>query len=243
MIANTVQESRAPYGVKTPLRTEQAERRVVLHGVSWETYKALSRDIGDSRSCRLAFDSGALEIMSPLIPHENSQLSIGRIVLMLAEEIGIPCCALGALTCECEVQGKAIEPDGCFYIQNLHRVKGLKKLDFTIHPAPDLMVEVDMNTNSMSKLAICAALGVPEHWRFDGEKLEIRLLKGGQYFESNVSLAFPEILFAHKITDFIPSGIDDSTSFNHKFRTWIRSELRKQKASKSAPKKSRKKSV
>ena len=44
------------------------EKRVLLHGVSWSTYKALSKDLGNSRSSRLSFDSGGLEIMSPLIP-------------------------------------------------------------------------------------------------------------------------------------------------------------------------------
>lgn len=240
MSASTLQESAAAYGRTLTGTATTAERRVVLHGVSWATYKALSKDLGDDRNCRLAFDLGELEIMSPQIPHEGSQFGIGQMVVILAEELGLPCRPLGSLTCEREDLSKAIEPDGCFYIQSLKQIKGVRKLDLSIHPPPDLIVEVDISTNSMRKLPICAALGVPEHWRFDGSKLEIRILKGGQYYESTESLAFPDILFANKIPEFVEMIHDDVTVMNRQFRAWVRAELRKTKPAHSRKPKSKK---
>ena len=189
--AITVQESAAPYGKAMMRPTTEGERRVILHGVSWATYKALSKDLGDSRACRLAFDSGEMEIMSPYSKHGNSEFRIGQLVVVLSGEFGLPCIGLGALTCDRDDLQKSIEPDGCFYIQHAHLFEDIDLVDLKIHPPPDLMIEVDISTNSMKKLPICQALGVPEHWRFDGYNLEIRILKNGNYFESTESLIFP----------------------------------------------------
>ncbi len=231
MTTTTLQESPAPYGVALARAAEIGEQRVLLHNVSWATYKALLKDLGDSRSCRLAFDSGELEIMSPHIPHENSQISLGQMVIILAEELGIPCRALGSWTCERADLQKGIEADGCFYIKHARQVRGLQKIDLDISPPPDLMIEVDFSTDSRNKLHICAALGVPEHWRFNGSVLEIRVLKSGRYFDAFESLAFPGIPLANEVARFVQISNDDLTSMNYQFRKWVRQELRKQTAS------------
>src|SRR5258706_240581 len=41
---------------------------LVLHGVSWELYEHLLREIGE-RPLRITYDNGELEIMSPLPEH------------------------------------------------------------------------------------------------------------------------------------------------------------------------------
>ena len=45
-----------------------AEARVILKGVSWSTFKGLMADIGEDRSCRIAYDQGMLEIIVPYEP-------------------------------------------------------------------------------------------------------------------------------------------------------------------------------
>jgi len=228
--ATTVQESAAPYG-RSIARTNASERRVILHGVSWDTYKALSKDLGEDTHCRLAFDSGDLEIISPQSHrHGKTEYRIGNLVSILAEELGLECEGAGHMTCEREDVQKAIEPDGCFYIQHAHVIEGLDSIDLTIHPPPDLMIEVDISTHSMKKLGICAALGVPEHWRYDGEILEIRNLKDGRYFESKESLAFPRLPLTEKIPEMLKLKTGDAISMIREFRAWVRGELRKAKS-------------
>lgn len=73
--ASTPQQQQAP-----------AEVRVVLTGVSWQTFKALLADIGDNRAYRLAYDQGVLEIRMPLTEHEPKIL-IACFVTTLADEL------------------------------------------------------------------------------------------------------------------------------------------------------------
>ncbi len=65
-------------GTTSTLPQEQvpAEARVILKRVSWSTFKALMADIGEDRSCRIAYNQGMLEIM---VPYE--QLSIFKMNL------------------------------------------------------------------------------------------------------------------------------------------------------------------
>lgn len=243
MSATTVQESAAPYGKVLATPAARGEQRVILHGVSWGTYKALVDDLGNSRSCRLAFNSGELEIMSPHYKHENSHIAIGQIVLILAKESGLKCQPAGALTCEREDLLKAIEPDCCFYIQHFLDVSDCDEIRLPAQPPPDLMVEVDISNSSINKLSICSALGVPEHWRYDGKKLEIRILKDGTYNLSDRSAAFPGLQFANVLPEFIRSGRRDFLAMSDKFRAWVRQELKKRKPSRPTSKKARKTSL
>jgi hypothetical protein len=52
---------------------------------------------------------------------------------------------------------------------------------------------------SEDKPSIYAGLGVPEVWRYDGEKLTIKLLEGGNYVEAEQSRALP-VLTADLLT-------------------------------------------
>ena len=64
-----------------------AEARVVLKGVSWQTFKALMADIGDNRVCRIAYDRGLLEIRMPLQEHEVPKGLLESFVESLAVEL------------------------------------------------------------------------------------------------------------------------------------------------------------
>jgi Uma2 family endonuclease len=52
--------------------TTPAEQRTLLTNISWQTFKAMLVDMGSERATRLAYDEGLVEIMTPLMPHENS---------------------------------------------------------------------------------------------------------------------------------------------------------------------------
>lgn len=200
------------------------EARVLLAGVSWQTFKALLADIGDNRACRLAYDQGILEIRMPLAEHEEPKILIACFVTTLADELEIEIRQLGALLLEREDLNRAVEPDTCFYIQNESTVRG-KNIDLQSDPPPDLVVEVDYTSRSLNKFEIYSSLGVPEFWRYENQQLYVYQLTDKKYNLCDQSLAFPFLPIAD-----IPSLIEQSKIIGQRaavrlFRTRIREIL------------------
>src|SRR3990170_6745949 len=71
---------------ETEAAGEDAERRVVLHGISWAAYLAIGKALGETTSIRLAYLRGALEIMSPSDLHEARKTSIHNLLFAYAQE-------------------------------------------------------------------------------------------------------------------------------------------------------------
>lgn len=206
-------------GQETP-----AEARVLLAGVSWQTFKALLADIGDNRACRLAYDQGILEIRMPLTEHEEPKILIACFVTTLADELEIEIRQLGALLLEREDLNRAVEPDTCFYIQNESTVRG-KNIDLQTDPPPDLVVEVDYTSRSLNKFELYSSLSVPEFWRYENQQLYVYQLTDKKYELRDQSLAFPFLPIAD-----IPSLIEQSKIIGQRaavrlFRTRIREIL------------------
>lgn len=166
---------------------------VVLHNVSWETYERLLAEHENSSAPRFTYDGGELEIMSPLPRHERYNHNITMLVEIVAEENGIDLVALGSTTFRREDLERGFEPDSCFYIANEEAVREKDTIDLRVDPPPDLVIELDITSPSLNKLPIYAHIGVPEVWRYDGERLDILLLEGGRYMASEGSRALPGV--------------------------------------------------
>jgi Uma2 family endonuclease len=167
----------------SPLATEQ---RVILHNVSWETYERLLIE-HEGGNTRFTYDRGDLEIMVLWADHENYKDKIVMLINNLAVEFGIDFESFGSTTFQREDLARGFEPDACFYFQNVARVRRKKRLDLTIDPPPDLVIEIDIAHPSLNKFPIFAAVGVPEVWRYDGSTLTIFTLKNGNYQTSKSS--------------------------------------------------------
>ena len=168
--------------VKSP-----AEQRVVLHNIAWETYERLLADNENNSAPRFAYDRGELEIMSPSPEHEKFNRRIAQLVLAVAEEMGVEAEDLGSATFRREDLERGFEPDSCFYIQNEEEVRGKARIDLAVDPPPDLVIEIDITSPSLNKLPIYAQMGVPEVWRYDGERMTILVLEGPEYVAKNES--------------------------------------------------------
>ena len=143
---------------------------VVLEDVPWADYEAQLRIIGD-RHIRVNYDSGRMEIMSPLRRHGNDATRLGRMVDALAEELDIPTQAADPVTLKRPDLAKGIEPDRLFHFgANAVAVQDDREFDFTVNPPPDLVIEVDMTSSSVPRLPIFAALGIPEVWRVEDDE-------------------------------------------------------------------------
>lgn len=96
------------------------------------------------------------------------------------------------------------------------------EIDFTIDPPPDLAIEVDISRSSLDKMAIYAALGVPELWRVDRRRLRVYGLVDGDYQPRESSLCFPQLPMAElqRLLDQIGKVRD--TELLSGFRKWVR---------------------
>jgi Uma2 family endonuclease len=163
--------------------------RVILRDVDWPRFEAILAALGDDRNTRIAYFEEVLEIMSPLPEHEINKESLGDLVKILLEELGIDCIAIGSTTLKKLKKQAGAEPDCGFYIQNCARMQGRLTIDLTIDPPPDLAIEIDLT--SKTKLDAYLTIGVPEIWRYDKGVLSIDILQNGQYLSVSSSPILP----------------------------------------------------
>src|SRR5882672_4703239 len=169
----------------------EAPRSIVLHGVSWQTYETLLREIGEQHIF-LTYDRGDLEIMAPSNFHERYKKVVARLIEILTLELDIPIVSGGNTTFRREDLEKGLEPDECYYVQHEPQMRDKWEVDLSQDPPPDLVLEMDYTHHALDRESIYAALGVPELWRCNGNRLEVLLLgTNGAYQLSTKSLAFP----------------------------------------------------
>jgi Uma2 family endonuclease len=203
-------------------------QRVLVTDVKWEDYEHLLawRDEHRPRSVRLAYDQGRLEIMVVTNLHERLRRVLDLMLIIWITETGGEYLPSGQLTHKRDDLEKGFEPDECYYIQSWKRVAGLREIDFTTDPPPDLMIEVEVSRSVLSRLPIIAAFKVPEVWRYDGEKVAILLLQpDGSYAESQSSRAVPNFPFSEvaKYLAMAESSGESFASIDRQFRAWIKS--------------------
>lgn len=181
---------------------EQPSSRIVMRGVSWQTYKTLMSEVGDDRAWRVAYDRGILEIRMPLLEHEIPKGLLESFIEAIADELEIEVMKAGSLTLEREDLTHAVEPNSCFYIENEPQVRGREAIVLPGDPPPDLAIESDYTNSSINKQALYSALGVPELWCYTKKTLVVYGRVEGGYEPRDQSLAFPFIPIA-EIPDFI----------------------------------------
>ncbi|MGH3147445.1 MAG: Uma2 family endonuclease [Rubrobacter sp.] len=193
----------------------RGDQRIILHNVSWETYERLLAEQEDNSAPRFAYDRGELEIMSPNPEHERTNRRISQLVLAVADELGITAEDLGSTTFRREDLERGFEPDSCFYIQNEEWVRGKDRIDLTVDPPPDLVVEVDITNPSLDKLSIYARMGVPEVWRYDGRRVSVLILGEQGYVEAARSAALRPVT-----GEILSRFVEESKTLER--RAWMR---------------------
>jgi Uma2 family endonuclease len=193
----------------------------ILRNVSWEDYESLLEEIPDQPHIHISYDNGVLQIMTISYEHEEVLAILRKLVSALEDMLRVPIQSYGAATQKVKEQQKGTEPDDCFYIQNASKVMG-KKINLAVDPPPDLALEVDFASPSLSKFPIYAALGVPELWRHKNDEVRFYQLVDGAYQETSHSVAFP-FLSSEILTNFLLMGITDGqTAAKWAFADWIK---------------------
>lgn len=172
------------------LTPEQVTNKVILDNITWETYQRLMEERGERPKPRYAYDRGKLEIMVTSYQHENLKHDLATLVEVIAEAMELDIVGAASTTFQREDLAQGFEPDACFYLQNASRIRGQKRIDLHIDPAPELVIEIDITHPSLNKFPIFAGLGIPEVWRYHRQALTIFKLEGETYREQESSEVF-----------------------------------------------------
>jgi Uma2 family endonuclease len=210
----------------SPLDEEDREQRLLLHCVSWDEYVALGKVLIDRPALRMTYDRGTLELMTTSDAHELYKMLFAWLIGVWAEELNIPMRCLGSKTHRRKDIERGAEPDQCFYLKNLDRIRGKRSINLLRDPPPDLVIEIEISRSAIDKLELYAAFKVPEVWRFDGQHLHIAVLgRNGRYRTAARSLAFPTMP-VDELVEFIRLGeTEDDTALLRKFRRRVRELL------------------
>lgn len=209
--------------------SDQQTQFVVLSGITWQTYQALLKDLGNQRALRLAYDQGFLEIIMPSDLHDFISRLLEALIRALTEELGLPLRGYGSTTLDRSDLERGVEPDSCFYIQHVQQVLGKSRpgkpetrLDLITDPPPDLAVEVDIASSSYRRFGIYQQLRIPEVWRYtEQDGLVIYQLQAEQYVECEFSPTFPMVSGAALMPFLKMAETTDDNSVIRALRQWI----------------------
>lgn len=187
-------------------KVEPMTQTVVLYNQSWAFYQRMLAEQEEASSPRLTFNQGTLEIKVASTQHEQINRSSARLFETIAEELGIDYINTGSTTFDREDLQRGFQPDSSFYIQHAEAIRGKLRIDLTVDPPPDLVLEIDITHPSLNKLPIFAALGIPEVWRFSEDALAILKLIDGEYVEQAESEALPGIT-SNRLTELLNDSV------------------------------------
>ncbi len=201
-----------------------ANSALLLYEVSWAEYEDLLELLPDNPRFRLSYDQGTLQIMTTSARHERLKSLFTPLLTVLAEELDANLVSLGSTTFRLAEAARGLEPDDCYYVENIERIADRDTIDLRVDPPPDLVIEIDITHPSLNTLPIYTNLKVPEIWRHTGQALHILRLHGAAYRETTHSAWFP-CVSAEVLTPFLQQGIAQGIiPMVRAFRAWVRAQ-------------------
>jgi Uma2 family endonuclease len=195
--------SRKSNGYKKMLERLPSGSSLILPQMTWADYEELLKEVGEARGLRISYNEGVIKIMTVSIEHEGLAFFVNNLVNLISYVLRIKILFFGSATMKKIREEKGGEPDVCFYVQSVSRLRNPARPDYSVDPPPDVVVEIDIHHKSdEDKFAIYAALGVPEMWIYEKKKVSFYLLRKGKYVLARKSKALP-ILTSKVLTEFI----------------------------------------
>lgn len=204
--------------------TAEPVQRLLLYSIPWKSYDAILHAL-DGRHLRITYDRGKLEIMTISFPHEFYKKLFGRMIEIMTLELNMALMPGGSMTFRREEMEKGLEADESFWIANAGLMQGKLEYDIETDPPPDLALEIDIFSSSLDRMAIYAALGVREVWRFDGAKFTVHHLVSGTYKVRSRSKAFPTLPVQELLRFVKQAESEDQTAVMRAFTQWVRETL------------------
>ena len=205
------------------LITQRQANRVVLYNIGWQQFNNIIHSLGESSGARVAYDQGILEIMNPLPEHEYYKEVFSEAIKETSKVLNIDYESLGSTTWRKESHLAGVEPDNCFYFQNEALIRGKLEFDLDKDPPPDLVLEIDLTSKSLSRFPIYARLGVPEIWCYNIGELIVYQLKNEEYIEAEISSIFP-MLKVQELPEIIEENrLEGRRAIHQAVRDWASS--------------------
>ena len=105
------------------------QQNVIIHDVSWETYRRLNEEHGPHGGTKFTFNEGTMQIMVMGYEHERLNRLIASLIEAIAEEWGRDFENAGSNTFQREDLEKGFEPGSCFYLRQPAAIRGKKRSD------------------------------------------------------------------------------------------------------------------
>ena len=213
---------------KSATEESEGDQLVVMRDIGWNGYSAVLRARGDRKVPRMVYLDGDLYLLSPAFPHEHIGERLGYFVMVVVEELDIPCIPAGSTTFRRKRKKGGVEGDKTFYLANVPRIRGRQKekLHLRKDPPPDLVVEAVNTHDADPSIEVWRRFKVPEVWVHENDLLQILVLQpDGKYEPSEVSASFP-FLKAVEIQEWINRPHTDSeTDWIKALRRWVAQTL------------------
>ncbi|NES94949.1 MAG: Uma2 family endonuclease [Desertifilum sp. SIO1I2] len=208
-----------------PVTLSDAGSHLVLHNITWEMYEQLLEVFAEYPQLRMTYNRGTLELMTPLAEHESYSWNLSRLIAILSEELGLEIRGLKSTTWRSQVQAVGKEADDSFYIQNEPAIRAKLKINLTVDPPPDLVIEIDTTHFFIDKMSVYEGLNVPEIWQYQKGEITIYILTEAGYVESEMSLAFGSFPVKELVKFMELDSQKGENARMREFREWVKSQL------------------
>jgi Uma2 family endonuclease len=197
------------FALVSPEKIQLPVGAVVRLPATWQDYQTLCQQRGDRSIPRIKYHSGEVLLMSPLAKHGRDASLIADIIKVLLDYTGREYDSFTPVTMELPEE-HGIEPDYCFYIDNWQAVSGKERIDWSIDPPPDLVLEIDVT--SYSDVNDYLPYRVPEVWLFRKNQLLVYQLQGTEYVIETQSQYFPGINLQDVVSRCLQVAYERNTS-------------------------------
>lgn len=197
------------YAVVSPEIIQLPAGAVVRLPATWQEYQILCQQRGGKSIPRLKFQAGEVLLMSPLPQHGRDASLIADIIKVLLDHHDQEYDSFTPIMMQIPEE-RGIEPDYCFYIDHWLAVSGKDRIDWTIDPPPDLVLEIDVT--SYSDVQDYLPYQIPEIWVFRDQQLTIYGLQEDGYGVRSRSWYFPDVDLAEVIGRCLRMAYERNTS-------------------------------
>lgn len=197
------------FALVSPERIQLPPGAVVRLPATWQDYQLLSQQRGDNAVPHIKYRTGKVLLMAPLPEHGRNANLIADIVKVLLDHFGREYEAFTPITMELP-ESSGIEPDYCFYIDNWEVIAGKKRINWSVDPPPDLVLEVDVT--SYTDFNDYLPYRVPEVWLLRGDQIAIYRLQDDGYSLQTSSEYFPNVNLQAVVAECLRIAYERNTS-------------------------------
>ncbi|TAG94646.1 MAG: Uma2 family endonuclease [Oscillatoriales cyanobacterium] len=167
-----------------PKLTALPEQRLILPlSMTWEQFKALDSLLEYTRSVRLSYLDGYVEIITLSPEHETIKCLLAGMLCQFLLEKDISFMPTGSATLQGETKGSSKEPDLSYYFGEDRRRR----------KTPDLAIEVIFTLRTINKLEYYRRFNVAEVWFWEDGVFAIYQLNSEGYDRILSSVLLPDL--------------------------------------------------